>query len=94
MIDYDKLQQVHKLYPMGQLKVIPIFDRRGNLETFNYSMEIEKVMADYFFSIDDLIKKLQPMIENYCNHKNIETGAYSRSNPPKKCDACGVLCYE
>ena len=64
MIDYEKLQQAYKLYPMGQLKVIPIFDDRGNLEAFNYSMEIEKVMADYFFSIDDLIKKLQELTQS------------------------------
>jgi hypothetical protein len=42
----------------------------------------------------NIVKKLQAMIDNYCNHKNIVTGAYPSSNPPKKCDACGVLYYE
>jgi len=41
-----------------------------------------------------LLNKIQSMIDNYCNHTKIETGAYSRSFPPKKCDACGVLYYE
>lgn len=43
-----------------------------------------------------LYNKIESMIENYieppkCLHKEIITGAYSRSNPPKKCDVCGVL---
>ena len=40
--------------------------------------------------------KINSMIDNYCEcqHKNIVTGAYPRSNPPKKCDNCGVLYYE
>lgn len=37
--------------------------------------------------------KIKSMIKNYCEHKNIVTGAYPRSNPPKKCDSCGVLYY-
>ena len=41
-----------------------------------------------------IMDKIQSLIDNYCDHKKIETGAYSRSHPPKKCDACGVLYYE
>jgi hypothetical protein len=42
---------------------------------------------------EPLEAKIQSMIENYseCNHKEIVTGAYPRSNPPKKCDICRVL---
>ena len=29
-------------------------------------------------------EKIQSMIDNYCEHENIVSGAYSRSNPPKK----------
>lgn len=37
--------------------------------------------------------KIGNIYDNYskCNHKEIVTGAYSRSNPPKKCDICGSL---
>lgn len=41
-----------------------------------------------------LLLKIQTMIDNYCEHENIVTGAYPRSNPPKKCEACGVLHYD
>lgn len=44
---------------------------------------------------EDLEIKIQSMIDNYrdpnCNHKEIVTGAYPRSNPPEKCEICGVL---
>lgn len=42
-----------------------------------------------------LYDKLRIMIEDYskCNHKIIVT-AYPRSNPPMKCDKCGVLYRE
>ena len=63
MIDYNQLKIVHELCPNGRLKIIPIFDSEGNLESFNYSMEIEGVMANYFFSIDDLIAKLQELTQ-------------------------------
>lgn len=41
----------------------------------------------------ELLNKIQSMIDDYseCNHKEIITGAYPRSNSPKKCDACGEL---
>lgn len=43
---------------------------------------------------ESVIRKVQSLIDNYCEHKNIVTGAYPRSNPPIKCDSCGVLYYE
>lgn len=47
----------------------------------------------------ELRDKIQSMIDNYidkppCLHKKIVTGAYSRSNPPMKCESCGALYYE
>lgn len=53
-------------------------------------------VACYSDTVDrvDIGVKIQYMIDNYCDHKNIVTGAYPRSKPPKKCDACGVLYYE
>lgn len=51
-------------------------------------------------NIDDweVGKKIQTMIKNFdilskSNHKKIVTGAYPRSNPPKKCKICGGLFY-
>lgn len=44
--------------------------------------------------VDKIYNKIQSMIDNYCEHENIVTGAYPRSNPPKKCEACGVLHYD
>lgn len=46
-----------------------------------------------------LLPKIQSMIDNYnapkqCEHLKILKGAYPRSNPPKKCETCGVLYYE
>lgn len=43
-----------------------------------------------------LENKLQSIIDDYptCIHKEVVTGAYPRSNPPKKCDVCGVRYYE
>lgn len=41
-----------------------------------------------------LPSKIQSLIDDYCEHKNIVTGKYPRSNPPIKCDSCGVLYYE
>ncbi len=38
--------------------------------------------------------KIQSMIDNYCKHEHIVTGAYPRSNPPKKCESCGALYYD
>ncbi len=44
----------------------------------------------------NLKSKIQFMIDYYkdsdiCQHKEIITGAYPRSDPPKKCEICGVL---
>lgn len=56
-----------------------------------------KFHVDSSFAQDDdtegLMIKIQSMIDNYapCNHSEIVIGAYSRSNPPNKCDICGVL---
>lgn len=43
---------------------------------------------------NELVPKIQKMIDGYCKHDEIVTGAYPRSNPPKKCETCGVLYYE
>lgn len=63
MIDYEKLILVHKLYPQGYLKIIPIFDKNGEFEQMNYSMDIDGVIPDYFLNIDDLITKLQSLLK-------------------------------
>jgi hypothetical protein len=46
-----------------------------------------------------IVNKLNTMINNYCDtpkceHIEIVTGAYPRSNPPIKCDLCGALYRE
>lgn len=59
MIDYEKLREAHKLYPQGYLKIIPIFNNDGELDYMNYSMDTDNAMPDYFYTLDDLIKKLK-----------------------------------
>jgi hypothetical protein len=44
--------------------------------------------------IQPLYLRIRSMIDNYCKHENIVTGKYPRSNPPVKCDSCGILHYE
>ncbi len=64
--------------------------------------ELERILEGVSWWLDgdtaiyseSLINKIQSMIDNYCEHKNIATGGYPRSNPPKKCESCGVLYYE
>jgi hypothetical protein len=64
MIDYDKLRKAHKLYPYGYLKIIPIFDPLGSdLIEFNYSMEIQGCVGEYFCNLDDLIAKLEELTQ-------------------------------
>lgn len=59
--------------------------------------ELEEILYCVHFThgdADGLADKIQSKIDNYCDHKNIVTGAYPRSNPPKKCEVCEVLYYE
>jgi hypothetical protein len=63
MIDYEKLQLIHKMYPQGYLKIIPIFNSKCEIEDFNYSMEIDGNMANYFLSADSLLNKLKELTQ-------------------------------
>ena len=46
--------------------------------------------------MDEVRHKIQSLIDRYseCQHQKIVTGAYPRSNPPKKCKSCGAMYYE
>lgn len=54
-------------------------------------IEYHKVNSYDDSRFSTILKKLLHIIDNYCEHKEIVTGAYPRSNPPAKCDVCGVL---
>ena len=69
MIDYDKLEIVHGLYPQGYLKIIPMFGSSGELTEIHYSMDIENIIPDYFSNIDDLIVKLQEIVRQEPKYK-------------------------
>lgn len=45
---------------------------------------------------NELLEKVESLIDRYseCQHQKIVTGAYPRSNPPKKCKSCGAMYYE
>lgn len=66
-------------------------------EELEYIMHLCHICNSYHSSPSQNFKnKIQSMIDDYseCNHKEIITGAYPRSNPPKKCDACRALTDE
>jgi len=69
MINYEKLSTVHKLYPQGYLKIIPILNSSGECTDVNYFMDIKNVVGNYFMDIDDLITTLKMQLQPNPSHQ-------------------------